>query len=94
MESSWYNLGACGENKYLQSLCAYRKPYFMIYVYDETKDSTSNTLKKVMLNAMLSINVLSRIYIIKILLQKNKKIFFGMRENASWYRELFHESDL
>ena len=46
MESSWYNLGACGENKYLQSLCAYRKPYFMIYVYDETKRQYKQYIKE------------------------------------------------
>ena len=37
MPSSWYNMGACKDNRYLQSICAYRKPYFMIYVYDDTK---------------------------------------------------------
>ena len=46
MESSWYNLGACGENKYLQSLCAYRKPYFMIYVYDEIKRQYKQYIKE------------------------------------------------
>lgn len=37
MPSWWYNIRACGDDRFLQSLCAYRKPYFMIYVYDETK---------------------------------------------------------
>lgn len=37
MPRSWYNMGACSDNKYLQSICAYRKPYFMIYVYDDIK---------------------------------------------------------
>lgn len=37
MPSNWYNIRACGDDRLLQSLCAYRKPYFMIYVYDETK---------------------------------------------------------
>lgn len=37
MPSNWYNMRACADNRYLQSICAYRKPYFMIYVYDETK---------------------------------------------------------
>lgn len=37
MPSNWYNIRACGGNRNLQSLCAYRKPYFMIYVYSETK---------------------------------------------------------
>lgn len=46
MPSEWYNLGACGDDKYLQSLCAYRKPYFMIYVYDETKRQYTNYVKE------------------------------------------------
>lgn len=46
MPSSWYNLGACGDDKYLQSLCAYRKPYFMIYVYDETKRTYKQYIKE------------------------------------------------
>lgn len=89
MESNWYNLGACGEDKYLQSLCAYRKPYFMIYVYDETKDNISNILKKVMQNAMLFINVLLKICIIVTILQKIKKNFyFGMREKCQLAQEI------
>ena len=37
MPSNWYNMGACADDRYKQSICAYRKPYFMIYIYDETK---------------------------------------------------------
>ncbi|MCM1500421.1 MAG: hypothetical protein NC124_18320 [Clostridium sp.] len=37
MPSRWYNMRACGDNRYLQSICAYRKPYFMVYIYDEVK---------------------------------------------------------
>lgn len=46
MPSSWYNLGSCNDDKYLQSLCAYRKPYFMIYVYDETKRQYKRYIKE------------------------------------------------
>ena len=46
MPSNWYNLGACGDDKRLQSLCAYRKPYFMIYVYDETKKQYKQYIKE------------------------------------------------
>lgn len=46
MPSNWYNLGACGENKYLQSLCAYKKPYFMIYIYDETRKQYKQYIKE------------------------------------------------
>lgn len=45
MPSEWYNLDACGDNKFLQSICAYRKPYFMIYVYDETKRQYKQYIK-------------------------------------------------
>lgn len=37
MPGRWYNMRACGDNRYLQSICAYRKPYFMIYVYEDTR---------------------------------------------------------
>ena len=46
MPAYWYNLGACGDDKRLQSLCAYRKPYFMIYVYDETKKQYKQYVKE------------------------------------------------
>lgn len=46
MPSYWYNLGACKDDKYLQSLCAYRKPYFMIYIYEETKSQYKNYIKE------------------------------------------------
>lgn len=46
MPSSWYNISACGDDKLKQSLCAYRKPYFMIYVYDETKRVYKNFIKE------------------------------------------------
>lgn len=45
MPSNWYNLRACGDNRYLQSICAFRKPYFMIYIYDEVKRHYKNHLK-------------------------------------------------
>lgn len=37
MPNHWYNLQACADNDYLQSICAHKKPYFMIYVYDDVK---------------------------------------------------------
>jgi hypothetical protein len=46
MPSRWYNIGACGDDRYLQSICAYRKPYFMIYVYDETKREYKKYIKE------------------------------------------------
>lgn len=35
MPNYWYNYQACKGNSYLQSICADKKPYFMIYVYDD-----------------------------------------------------------
>lgn len=46
MAKYWYNLGACKDNRYLQSICAYRKPYFMIYIYDEIKRKYKNYIKE------------------------------------------------
>ena len=46
MPSSWYNIQACEDNRRLQSLCAYRKPYFMIYVYDDTKRKYKKYVKE------------------------------------------------
>lgn len=46
MPSNWYNMGACAEDRYKQSICAYRKPYFMIYIYDETKRDYKKYIKE------------------------------------------------
>ncbi|MDE7252459.1 MAG: hypothetical protein K2O32_05885 [Acetatifactor sp.] len=46
MPSHWYNMRACADDRYLQSICAYRKPYFMIYVYEETKNEYKRYIKE------------------------------------------------
>lgn len=46
MPSNWYNMGACADDRYRQSICAYRKPYFMIYIYDETKRDYKKYIKE------------------------------------------------
>lgn len=46
MPSRWYNMRACADDRYLQSICAYRKPYFMIYVYDQTKQDYKRYVKE------------------------------------------------
>lgn len=46
MPSNWYNMGACGDDRYKQSICAYRKPYFMIYIYDEAKRDYKKYIKE------------------------------------------------
>lgn len=46
MPGSWYNIHSCADNSYLQSICAYRKPYFMIYVYDDLKRDYKKYVKE------------------------------------------------
>lgn len=46
MPSDWYNMGACADDRYKQSICAYRKPYFMIYIYDEAKRDYKKYIKE------------------------------------------------
>ena len=46
MPSNWYNMGACADDRYKQSICAYRKPYFMIYIYDEIKRDYKKYIKE------------------------------------------------
>ena len=46
MPSNWYNMGACADDRYKQSICAYRKPYFMIYIYEETKRDYKRYIKE------------------------------------------------
>lgn len=46
MPSYWYNIRACSENIFLQSICAHRKPYFMIYVYEEIRRSYKKYIKE------------------------------------------------
>lgn len=37
MPSYWYNFRGCNGDPYKQSICVEKKPYFMIYVYDDYK---------------------------------------------------------
>lgn len=46
MPSHWYNMKACADDRYLQSICAYRKPYFMIYIYEETRREYRKYIKE------------------------------------------------
>lgn len=46
MPNEWYNIGACGDNVFLQSICADKKPYFFIYVYDHVKTSYRKYIKE------------------------------------------------
>lgn len=42
MPSYWYNYHGCNGDEYLQSICVDKKPYFMIYVYDDYKREYKN----------------------------------------------------
>ncbi len=46
MPGRWYNMRACADDRYLQSICAYRKPYFMIYIYEEAKRDYKKYVKE------------------------------------------------
>lgn len=46
MPSNWYNIGACGDDRFLQSICADKKPYFFIYVYDYVKSDYKKYIKE------------------------------------------------
>lgn len=46
MPSRWYNMRACADDRYLQSICAYRKPYFMVYIYEETRRDYKKYIKE------------------------------------------------
>ena len=35
MPNDWFNIKACGDDKFKQSICVHKKPSFMIYVYDD-----------------------------------------------------------
>ena len=37
MPKYWYDIRACGDNEYQRSICCDKKPYFMIYRYEEVK---------------------------------------------------------
>lgn len=46
MPSKWYNINACSDNDYLKSICANKKPYFMIYIYDDIKKKYKKYIKE------------------------------------------------
>lgn len=37
MPEYWYEPAACGEDDYLYSICTNKKPYFMIYIYENIR---------------------------------------------------------
>ena len=45
MPSYWYNYRGCNGEAYKQSLCVDKKPYFMIYVYDDYRREYKNYME-------------------------------------------------
>lgn len=56
MPKHWYNKEACKGDKYLESICADKKPYFMIYRYDNKKQKYDKTIKDMDRIARLKVN--------------------------------------
>ena len=56
MPEYWYNKKACNGNKYLESICADKKPYFMMYRYDEKKKTYNKTIKEMDRLCKLKVN--------------------------------------
>ena len=46
MPKYWYNFKACEGDKFLQSICADKKPYFMTYVYDDYRRKLDNYIRE------------------------------------------------
>lgn len=46
MPAYWYNIKACGDDKYLQSICCHKKPYFMKYIYNAYNFQEKKTYKE------------------------------------------------
>lgn len=46
MPPNWYQLSACGDDPDLQAICAHKKPYFMIYIYGDTKKAYRDYMDK------------------------------------------------
>lgn len=45
MPNSWYSTGACKDDEFLKSICVEKKPYFMIYIYDDYRQRYNQYLK-------------------------------------------------
>lgn len=46
MPTYWFNDRACKGDEYLKSICAYKKPYFMVYVYDDYRVTYNKYIKE------------------------------------------------
>lgn len=67
MPKYWYNYKACNDDSFLKSICVAKKPYFMIYIYDDYRRDYRNYYKEA------NQDVLSQLGIsLSQLLRKNK----------------------
>lgn len=55
MPSSWYNYRGCNGDPYLKSICAEKKPYFMIYIYNDYKKKFNNYKKQANNSALVEV---------------------------------------
>ena len=46
MPNHWYHYKSCGDDEFQKSICADKKPYFMIYVYDNEKSKYTKFIKE------------------------------------------------
>lgn len=46
MPKYWYNFRECGDNEFYKSICADKKPYFFIYIYDYIKKEYNDYMMK------------------------------------------------
>lgn len=52
MPKYWYNYKACEGDKFLQSICVEKKPYFMTYVYDDYRRKLDNYIREAEIDAL------------------------------------------
>lgn len=57
MPSYWYNFRGCNGDKYQQSLCVEKKPYFMTYVYDDYRRDYKSYIDKANTKCMSMFNM-------------------------------------
>ena len=46
MPNDWFNIKACGDDKFKQSICVHKKPLFMTYVYDDYRIKLKQYVEK------------------------------------------------
>jgi len=75
MPKYWYNYKACEGDKFLQSICVDKKPYFMTYIYDDYRQKLLSFLKETETTALVEYKTELKILLNKINLNKKEKKF-------------------